>query len=101
MECKFHLTPQSHSVLNSHSSALKYDITDFGVVAAILKLSTNFQVKHLRLDILRGLSSFWPKTLAQWEIREAKVTSISGIYEPRKTLPHPMYVNLYPRRCLP
>lgn len=73
-----------------YSSALKFDLNDFGVVAAILKLSTKYQVKHLRMELIRGLSPAWPKTLPQWEIREAKATSMGGMYEPRKTIPHPM-----------
>ena len=38
----------------------------------------------------------WPRFLAQWEIREAKATSQSGVYEPRKFLPHPMSVRPSP-----
>lgn len=79
-------------LLISCSSALKYDINDFGVVSAILRLATTFDVKHLRQDILRGLYFTWPKTLGQWEIREAKSINAAGVYEPRKYIPHPMYV---------
>lgn len=77
--------------LKLDSSTLKYDLNDFDVVSAILRLATTFEVKHLRLDILRGLSVAWPKTLSQWEIRETKSTNSMGAYDPRKTLPHPMY----------
>ena len=79
-------------VLKIHSSALKYDNTDFSVVSAILRLAAKYQVKHIRTDLIRGLSALYPKTLAQWEIREARVTSPSGAYDPRKTIPHPMFV---------
>jgi hypothetical protein len=79
-------------VLKTYSSALKYDNTDFSVVSAILQLAAKYQVKHIRADLIRGLSTLYPKTLAQWEIREARVTSPSGTYDPRKTIPHPMCV---------
>jgi hypothetical protein len=77
-------------VLKIHSSALKYDTTDFGVVSAILRLAAKYEVKHIRNDLIRGLSSSYPKTLVQWETREAMATSPSGDYDPRKTIPHPM-----------
>ncbi|KAF5386231.1 hypothetical protein D9615_002672 [Tricholomella constricta] len=73
-------------------STLKYDVNDFGVVSAILQLATTYEVKHLRTDILRGLSSAWPRTLAQWELREARSLSMAGVYEPRKSFPHPILV---------
>ena len=38
----------------------------------------------------------WPRYLAQWEVREAGATSRSGVYEPRKFLPHPMSVRPSP-----
>ncbi|KAF8070000.1 hypothetical protein FPV67DRAFT_1560971 [Lyophyllum atratum] len=74
-------------------SALKYDVDDFGMVSAILQLATTYEVKHLRMDLLRGLSHAWPNNLAQWELREAKSTcSMTGVYEPRKSIPHPILV---------
>ncbi|RDB16819.1 hypothetical protein Hypma_002372 [Hypsizygus marmoreus] len=76
-------------------SALKYDANDFDVVSAILQLATKYDVKHLRADLLRGLSSAWPPILGQWEIREAKATNSGGVYEPRKHFPNPiMVINL-------
>ena len=73
------------------SSVLKYDVNDFGVVSATLQLATTYEVQHLRQDILRGLSTVWPKTLMQWEMREARNINSMGLYDPRKTIPHPMY----------
>ncbi|GLB45083.1 hypothetical protein LshimejAT787_1901610 [Lyophyllum shimeji] len=73
-------------------SALKYDLNDFGVVSAILQMATTFEVKHLRNDLLRGLSNAWPDNLAQWDVRERNSTSMAGVYEPRKTIPHPILV---------
>ncbi|KAG5643446.1 hypothetical protein DXG03_000919 [Asterophora parasitica] len=67
-------------------SALKYDINDFGVVSAILRLATTYEVKHLRADILRGLSYAWPRNLAHWELREARLLSTTGVYEPHDDL---------------
>ncbi|KAG6865204.1 hypothetical protein C0991_004513 [Blastosporella zonata] len=74
------------------SSALKYDVNDFGVVSAILQLATKFEVKHLRADILRGLSLSWPKSVAQWEAREARCIGPTGVYEPRKVITHPILI---------
>jgi len=93
MECTW-INLQSVFVLKNISSALKYDNTDFGVVSAILQLAAKYQVKHIRNDLIRGLSTLYPKTLGQWEIREMKATSPSGSYDPRKTIPHPMCVTL-------
>ncbi|KAF8639534.1 hypothetical protein AX17_001439 [Amanita inopinata Kibby_2008] len=76
-------------------SHLKYDVNDFGNVSAVLRLSTKYQTKRLRKDILEGMSTVWPRSLAQWEVREANATSANGVYEPRKFLPHPiMVINL-------
>jgi hypothetical protein len=37
----------------------------------------------------------WPKTLTQWEIREATATNPNGLYKPRLSYPHPiMVINL-------
>ncbi|KAG5638637.1 hypothetical protein H0H81_011356 [Sphagnurus paluster] len=72
-------------------SALKYNAEDFPVVAAILRLATAYEVKHLRTDILRGLSFDWPTSLAQWEIRESRA-HVTSLHEPRKSLPHPILV---------
>jgi len=74
------------------SSNLEYSIQPFKIVSALLRLSTQFQVHRLRNEVIRGLSNAWPSTLAQWEIREANATDSLGIYCPRLTIPHPMYV---------
>ncbi|KAF8348402.1 hypothetical protein F5887DRAFT_953518 [Amanita rubescens] len=77
------------------SSHLKYDVNDFTCVSAVLRLATKYKVHRLRHEILQGLSVAWPRFLTQWEIREANATSPSGVYEPRKFLPHPiMVINL-------
>lgn len=34
----------------------------------------------------------WPKTLTQWEIREAAATNPNGLYKPRLSYPHPILV---------
>ncbi|KAG6828807.1 hypothetical protein H0H92_006689 [Tricholoma furcatifolium] len=73
-------------------SALKYDVNDFGVVSGILQLATKYEVQYLRIDILRGLSVSWPKHLSQWEVREARAIGTTGVYEPRKSIPHPILV---------
>lgn len=60
------------------------------MVAGLLRLFTKYQVHRLREDVLRGLSSSWPTSLAKWDSREAKSTDSSGLYAPRHDLPHPM-----------
>ncbi|KIL62543.1 hypothetical protein M378DRAFT_128722 [Amanita muscaria Koide BX008] len=73
-------------------SHLKHNTLDFPNVSAVLRLATKYQVKRLRQDVLNGLSQVWPRTLPQWEIREANATNASGVYEPRKVLPHPILI---------
>ncbi|KIY50401.1 hypothetical protein FISHEDRAFT_65004 [Fistulina hepatica ATCC 64428] len=73
-------------------SSLRHDPANFATIAAILRLCTKYGVRHLREELIRGLSAAWPTTLAQWEVREAGATSASGVYEPRKTIPHPILV---------
>ncbi|PFH53733.1 hypothetical protein AMATHDRAFT_73160 [Amanita thiersii Skay4041] len=80
------------TALYDGTSHLHYDITDFTSIAAILRLATKYKVKRLRQDMLAGMSIAWPRFLTQWEIREANATSPNGIYEPRKSLPHPILV---------
>lgn len=72
------------------SSELKYDVNDFHIVSSLLRLSTKYQIEHVRRDILRGMAVAWPKTLAGWEFREADATDIQGNYRPRLVYPHPM-----------
>ncbi|KAJ3482166.1 hypothetical protein NLJ89_g12156 [Agrocybe chaxingu] len=71
-------------------SGVRYDQTDFESVSALLRLSTKYSVEHVRRDILRGLSTIWPRTLSAWEFREADATDPSGVYKPRCIYPHPM-----------
>jgi len=52
-------------------------------------MSTKYEVRRLRQDLLKTLSCFWPTTLAQWDVREANAT-FDGIYDPRRSIPHPM-----------
>lgn len=73
-----------------HSSNLKYDPSDFSTVSSLIRLSTKYDVEHIRRDIIRGLSIAWPKTLTGWEFREADATDNQGIYKPRIVYPHPM-----------
>ena len=74
----------------SWRSHLTYDGSTFKIVAGLLRLFTKYQVHHLRQDVLRGLSSSWPTSLAKWDAREAKATDSSGLYAPQHGLPHPM-----------
>lgn len=63
-------------------------------MSAILQLATKYEVKYLRVGILGSLSLSWPKRLVQWEAREARATNAAGVYEPRKSIAHPMWVSL-------
>ena len=82
------LQPDSQCSMSSHAFGLEG--VDFTVVSALLRLSTKYGVKDLRQEALRILLLSWPTTLALWEVREKKVTSIHGIYAPRTGLPHPL-----------
>ncbi|KAF9443833.1 hypothetical protein P691DRAFT_382286 [Macrolepiota fuliginosa MF-IS2] len=74
---------------------LRYDPADFEIVSGILRLATKYQATKTREDALRGLTPSWPKTLTQWEIREAAATNSNGLYKPRLSYPHPiMVINL-------
>ncbi|CAA7260599.1 unnamed protein product [Cyclocybe aegerita] len=73
-------------------SGVRYDHTDFESVSALLRLSTKYSVEHIRRDILRGMSTIWPRTLSAWEFREADATDPSGVYKPRCIYPHPILV---------
>ncbi|KAF9526523.1 hypothetical protein CPB83DRAFT_876800 [Crepidotus variabilis] len=72
------------------TSGLKFDTHDFESVSALLRLSTKYGVEHIRRDILRGLSTSWPRTLSAWENREAEATDGNGNYKPRTIYPHPI-----------
>lgn len=65
---------------------------EFSMVSQLLRLLCKYQVMHLRAEVLRGLYSAWPSTLALWDLRETKATNSAGSYSPRETLPHPMCV---------
>ncbi|THV05123.1 hypothetical protein K435DRAFT_137658 [Dendrothele bispora CBS 962.96] len=73
-------------------SNLKYTAQSFDIVSALLRLSTKFQVHHLRSKIIHGLSETWPSNLTQWDAREGNATNSLGIYSPRLTIPHPILV---------
>ncbi|PPQ90553.1 hypothetical protein CVT25_015867 [Psilocybe cyanescens] len=73
-------------------SGVKHDYQDFENVSALLRLSTKYGVEHIRNDILRGMSTIWPKILSAWEFREADATDVTGIYKPRSVYPHPILV---------
>ncbi|KAF5348722.1 hypothetical protein D9758_006790 [Tetrapyrgos nigripes] len=83
------------SALYDGISHLVYDVQTFNVISSLLRLFTKFEVHHLRKEIIRGLSTIWPPSLAQWDIREANATNSFGVYEPRQTIPHPiLMINL-------
>jgi hypothetical protein len=62
------------------------------MIVTLLRLSTKYQVEHLRRDLLTGLKPFWPATLPDWDAREARAIDAHGAYEPRESIPHPMWV---------
>lgn len=63
----------------------------FECVSALLRLSKKYEVQHVYDCLYPGLTTMWPRTLEGWERREAASTNAEGIYEPRLTIPHPMY----------
>jgi len=73
-------------------SDLKHDVKDFDTVSSLLRMSTKYGVKHIRRDLLQGMSVVWPRTLGAWELREAEATDSSGLYKPRFVYPHPILV---------
>lgn len=83
---------KSNCCFCSLSSDLTYDLQDFDRVSALLRLSTKYCIEHIRRDIVRGLTVFWPRTLSAWEFREANATDPTGVYKPRTIYPHPMCV---------
>ncbi|KAJ6609880.1 hypothetical protein B0H10DRAFT_1812617 [Mycena sp. CBHHK59/15] len=81
------------SALYDGLSAVKFDPPNFAVVAALLRLTTKYQVKHLRTSLLLDLQRLqWPVRLAQWETREADATDANGHYDARLHYPHPILV---------
>jgi hypothetical protein len=77
------------------SSALSFNVKSFGMIATLLRLSTKYQVEHLRRDLLNGLKPFWPATLSDWDAREARATNAQGIYEPQESIPHSMWASCF------
>lgn len=77
----------------THSSDLKHDVKSFDTISSLLRLSTKYGVKHIRRDLLQGMSVVWPRTLGAWELRETEATDSSGLYKPRSVYPHPMSVH--------
>ncbi|KAG2150827.1 hypothetical protein DEU56DRAFT_778683 [Suillus clintonianus] len=73
-------------------SFVTYDSEGFPALSGLLRILTKYKVHHLRNDILRALSTYWPTTLAQWDTREASVTGQDGTYTPRDSLPHPIEI---------
>lgn len=72
---------------------MNLDPLNFPAVEALLRLTTKYQVKHLRSSLLREMQrTQWPVRLAQWEVREAEATDSNGRYDARLHYPHPMYV---------
>ncbi|KAJ7647368.1 hypothetical protein FB45DRAFT_893265 [Roridomyces roridus] len=65
----------------------------FQYIAALLRLTTKYEVTHLRTSLLRELQRVhWPVRLAQWEVREAEATDSSGNYDARAYYTHPILV---------
>ncbi|KAF8160612.1 hypothetical protein B0H34DRAFT_745968 [Crassisporium funariophilum] len=76
-------------------SEITHNVGDFDTVSSILRLSTKYQVEHIRKALVRGMSAIWPRSLAVWEAREAEATDPAGTYKPRALYPHPiMVINL-------
>ncbi|KAJ7497259.1 hypothetical protein FB451DRAFT_1163223 [Mycena latifolia] len=94
-----HLPDSSHDMAHFLSAlydgllALNLEPSNFPVIDALLRLTTKYQVNHLRSSLLREMKRVqWPIRLAQWEVREAEATDASGHYDARLRYPHPMYV---------
>ncbi|KAG2148312.1 hypothetical protein BD769DRAFT_1411466 [Suillus cothurnatus] len=84
-------TLEDHA-LTYNRSFVTYDSEGFPTLSGLLRMLTKYKVHHLRNDILRGLSNYWPTTLTQWDTREASVTGQDGTYTPRDSLPHPIEI---------
>ncbi|KAJ7462250.1 hypothetical protein B0H11DRAFT_2160122 [Mycena galericulata] len=73
--------------------SVKLDPSHFSVIDALLRLTTKYQVNHLRSSLLREMQRVqWPVRLAQWEVREAEATDSNGHYDARLHYPHPILV---------
>ncbi|KAF8210194.1 hypothetical protein K438DRAFT_1929363 [Mycena galopus ATCC 62051] len=72
---------------------VKLDPPNFPVVDALLRLTTKYQVEHIRSSLLREIQrTQWPVRLALWEVREAEATDSNGHYDARLLYPHPILV---------
>ncbi|KAJ7262214.1 hypothetical protein B0H12DRAFT_1104842 [Mycena haematopus] len=94
-----HATDSPHDMCHFLSAlydgilGVKLDPPNFSVVDALLRLTTKYQVKHIRSSLLREIQrTHWPARLAHWEIREAEATDSSGHYDARLHYPHPILV---------
>ncbi len=56
----------------------------------MLRLTTRYEVTHIRQDLIDGLLADWPDNLIDWDAREARATDLNSVYRPRETFPHPM-----------
>ncbi|EJD00814.1 uncharacterized protein FOMMEDRAFT_89795 [Fomitiporia mediterranea MF3/22] len=66
--------------------------SDFGSLAAILRLSSKYFIEHLRERCISRLMIDWPCTLASWDSREVEATDALGRYSPRSRFAHPILV---------
>ncbi|KAJ7703235.1 hypothetical protein B0H17DRAFT_1042405 [Mycena rosella] len=94
-----HLLDSSHDMSHFLSAlydgllTLNLDPLNFPVIDALLRLTTKYQVNHLRSSLLREIKRLqWPVRLAQWEVREAEATDANGHYDARVHYPHPILV---------
>ncbi|KAJ7084351.1 hypothetical protein B0H15DRAFT_783894 [Mycena belliarum] len=72
---------------------LSFEPLNFPAVDALFRLTTKYQVQHLRSNLLREMKRLqWPVRLAQWELREAEATDPHGQYDARLHYPHPILV---------
>ncbi|KAJ3986602.1 hypothetical protein F5890DRAFT_1578465 [Lentinula detonsa] len=71
---------------------LSFTAETYGIISALLRLATKYQVQRLRNDLLQGLAITWPSSLTSWDAREAAMLDSDGIYEPRKCTPHPIFI---------
>ncbi|KAJ7680285.1 hypothetical protein DFH06DRAFT_1162466 [Mycena polygramma] len=94
MECKLQrsVAPTPLKVLLS-SLGVKLDPPNFSGIDALLRLTTKYQVTHIRSSLLREIQrTQWPLRLAQWDVREAEATDSNGHYDARLHYPHPILV---------
>ncbi|KAF8902665.1 hypothetical protein CPB85DRAFT_95490 [Mucidula mucida] len=73
-------------------SNIPYTKSAFDQIAAVLRLTTRYEVTHIRQDLIDGLLADWPDNLIDWDAREARATVLNSVYRPRETFPHPILV---------